>query len=471
MTLSSTPSHPSLLRSALLGSVGLLLTLHWTPVSAFSDPRAMGMGGIGTASATPAQAHRYNPALLDAPYREQRGYVDLPAGGLRLSDRDDLIGAVQDLADAANSLDRRVRELEQAPLFSRAAVGNINAYEIDDAFHRMDRGLSASEQFVSALENTDGRPAEAELFATGTLATGLAGIGFSVQGGVQALGGFQVELDDRDSIMLNEYNEDMRVLTDWYDNPWDPRFQDINVFRGALERISIRNFKVGDQGVIIEIEVETPEREDLHSQLLARGLLVQQFGASIGHGFAVGGQRLSYGVTPRWLGVETFDYSITAEDDDFSLDRGVRSHSDFDFDLGAAMQWELTGSKLTAGLAIHNLLDHSFTTRLDNRVNIPRIVRSGVAWDRGNMMFGADLDLIGRGPIARGFDEESRYLALGSELRFISFLPLRLGLRTDLSGPYPTTLHGGFGLGRYFDLGIAYASSEYQVASRLGFHW
>lgn len=417
------------------------------------DPRSMGMGGIGTSAGSSGNAAFYNPALLGPSARTDLYSVELPIVGLRVADPYDMIGAVEDTEGAIDDFEKAQQTLDSLENF------DPNTQEdIDQAISDIDTAAGAIGTMSDAFGNIDNRPVEFEAFGGALIGMSATGTGMSIHAAARGMGGFRVDVDSNDTTMFSGFSKDLDGLADHFENG-DPINDDYTGPNGYV------NYDSTNQDITVN------EMNDLQSSLAARGAVIQEIGLSLARDFTIRGEPISFGLTPKYLSVSTFDFSEPFEEADFDVDNGTKEHTAFDFDLGVAKLWDIGGHDVRTGLIAKNLMGHSFDTALGNSIDTDRQFRVGVSHHTDLTTVGLDLDLTENQPLADGFDQPTQFLGLGGEFTAWRLLDLRLGYRTDLAGSYEDTVHAGIGLLSIADVGAAYSDEEIQVSVRTGFRW
>jgi hypothetical protein len=427
------------------------------------DARSVGMANIGTSAGNPSNASFYNPALLGAPHKDADFNLEIPMISFRAAAEDeDVIDNFSDVEDSANAIDDSINTFNTSPTPTNARA------LADDA-----------DSLNGSLESIDNSPIEVEGFA-GILGAGTTGEwGMSLYGGARVFGGVRVDYDDADRNDLNDYAGAMDTSADFYEaveayqTSNDPA--DLQNAQDALDKL--QNEYSGPDGVIsitdpngtpadpTDDEISVNDRGELQSQAISRGMMVGEYGVSLARQFNLGGHDVSFGITPKVLQVQTFDYSASAESEDFSVDENTTEETGMNVDLGVSKMWD---NGVRTGLMVKNLIGQTYTTADGNDLELNPQYRAGISHHTGISTIGIDLDLTENDPVAEGFDRPTQYLAIGGEFDAWNWLQLRAGYRTDLADSYEDTLHAGVGLFHLVDVGAAYSENEVQASVRLG---
>jgi hypothetical protein len=423
------------------------------------DARSVGMANIGTSAGNPSNASFYNPALLGAAHEDADFNLEIPMVSFRAAAEDeDVIDNFSDVEDSANAIDDSINTFNNSPTPDNARTLANDADSLD-----------------GSLESIDNSPIEVEGFA-GILGAGTTGQwGISIYGGGRVFGGVRVDYDDADRTTLNDYSSAMRTSADFYELQEQSSYtlDDLNKAEDLLNEldsssaVTVANYdgSIDSEAELESLEIEANDRGELQSQATSRGMMVGEYGISFARQFNLGGHDVSFGVTPKVLQVQTFDYSASAESEDFSVDENTTEESGVNVDLGVSKMWD---NGVRAGLMVKNLIGQTYTTAEGNDLELNPQYRAGISHHTGLSTIGIDLDLTENDPVAEGFDRPTQYLAIGGEFDAWNWLQLRAGYRTDLADSYDDTLHAGVGLFHLVDVGAAYSEQEVQASVRLG---
>jgi hypothetical protein len=387
-------------------------------VSSF-DPRSFGMGGVGVASGTSADAVFFNPALLAAAQEKEDFSLELPVLGARVSDPDDLIDAVDDFSDA-----------DPMAAFSTA----IDNYSTTPSNGNATAVQASGNALIGQLKNLSDKALTAE--GDVAFAVGVPGRSFGV------------------AVFANAYVAGGTVghVTD----------SDITAIQDVIDAVQT------SQPVIDPTDSFT-------SDVSARFALLSEAGVAIAHRFdSLGG--VAVGITPKYVQVKTYDYRFVGSEiagARIDLDQGEQTDSGFNMDLGVAKDY---GNGWKVGLAVRNILSEEYTTALNNKIRIEPMARVGVSRQNEWLTVAADLDLTENDVV--GFESRTQYAAIGAEFNLWDTVQLRAGYRHNLSdvpsGVKTDTLAAGLGFspfGVHIDLAVAGNSDEIGGAVQLGFRF
>ena len=358
----------------------------------FQDTRAMGMGGTGVASARPSGAGFINPALLANQHGEWHDdfALTLPSANARFADDEDVPDEIDAIQDTILALESSLSDLQSA--------GDIEDVQ------------SEAGRLADQLADVDGDTMRGDLGVGTSLASpdpNIA-IGFHASGQLRASIQGQVDPDDIDALRTFAEADSP--------DPTDPEVQD------ALDTVE----NPGSRGrVLASAVVET--------------------GLSFARQFQIQNERVSIGVTPKYVQLRTFDYVENVDDfddDDFDASEHETKESNLNLNVGASMQLG-ENDQWTLGGSVRDLIPMSLDGReripgdnedleIDQReLNIRPQVTVGVAHSSGWHTLAADLELNKRE--AFGYEADSQFLSLGGEVNVIDWINVRGGLRQNLA--------------------------------------
>jgi hypothetical protein len=386
-------------------------------VSSF-DPRSFGMGGVGVASGTSADAVFFNPALLAAQVGEDFS-LELPVLGARVSDPDDLLDAVDDFSDAdpMAAFSAAVDNYSATPSSGNAAAVQASGNALIGQLRNLSDKALTGEGDVAFVVGVPGRSLGVAVFADAYVVGGTTG-----------------------------------HVTD----------SDIDAIEDVI-------------GAAQTSQPVTDPVDSFTSDMSARFALLSEAGIALAHRFdSLGG--IAVGITPKYVQVKTYDYRFVGSEIDgakIDLDQGEQTDSGFNMDLGVAKDY---GNGWKVGLAVRNILSEEYTTVLDNKIRIEPMARIGVSRQNEWLTIAADLDLTEND--STGFESKTQYAAIGAEFDLWDTVQLRAGYRHNLSdvpsGVETDTLAAGLGVspfGVHIDLAVAGNSDEIGGALQLGFRF
>ncbi len=212
--------------------------------------------------------------------------------------------------------------------------------------------------------------------------------------------------------------------------------------------------------------IDDPNRNLLEIE----GVQTTELGASLARNFQVFGQKVSVGVTPKYVKVDNvyISESITTIDTglgDLLNEDNKNDLGDFTtFDVGLVMG--LT-EHVQLGLVVSNLVAHTinFTTTSGTpaTLSFDTQARAGIAYRSRYMTLGADVDLLDNDPLLSnpGFQGlKTRFVSAGAEFNVFDFAQLRLGIQKNIAsgiseGAKENLLTAGVGFWFGFNLDVA----------------
>lgn len=386
------------------------------PYSAY-DPRSFAMGGTGVASGTSANASFYNPALLAAADAEDDFSLELPIVAARLSDPDDLMKAASDFNDA-----------DYVTGFTNA----IDAYNTSQTQANSQAVINAADGLISGLESLSNKALQGELDTAIVIGIPSKRYGAAVYINSWVIGGGRGLLSNQDLTTINAIKAFLA--------------------NGALPS-------------------SLPD-PTLTSSVDARLAWITELGVSLAREISLGGQSVALGVTPKYVRVQTYDYTFTGsglDNADISLDQGKKTDSNLNLDFGLAKDF---GNGWRTGFAVKNLISQTYTTVLGNTLKVEPQARVGVARHNDWSTVAMDFDLTENKPVE--FDSKTQYLGLGAELDAWGWAQVRLGYRFNLADNDTSVASLGVGVspfGIHLDVSVAGNSNELGAAIQTGFRF
>jgi len=426
-----------------------------------SDPRALGMGGAVTATADGPNSVLYNSALASPNMRAYRTGITLPTMGGSLADREDFIQAFDDFDDS-NVIDRvetDLRAFNDTFEFIRMKIDN-DEYQTNDELEQDIALISddlavvdgTREELKDRIAAMSDKPITFQLSGSGAFGTRMGQWGTGLHYQARAYGGGAFLLDDADFGLVDSVFGEAAAIVSCLEEAASGDDPD----EDKLEEC--RDSSLPDEQTA----------DNFSSEFQFQGAVLREFGFTLARDFNVGGRSLAFGVTPKVVSVDTFDYLVRVQDEeDVDFDDRDESHSNMNVDIGVAMA---LNDEMRVGATIRNLIPQSYGTIEGNEIDLDPQVRVGFSWDRRLYTLAADLDLTENKPF--GFGPDTRFLSMGGELRPLRWLQLRAGYRVNLSSSSIiddiASVGVGFSPGPFhLDIGTARSSSE--VAGYLQF--
>ena len=249
--------------------------------------------------------------------------------------------------------------------------------------------------------------------------------------------------------------------------------------------ISIRADSIG-AGTVKNLSTDPVDLIDPNSGknlFTLEGVLATEFGLSFAKAFVFSGSRLSIGVKPKLVDLQSFTFqeSINTVDSDTNvLDEGKKSDlgTFASFDLGVAYDFN---ESFRLGLNVRNIVTDEFQLQGGQVLNIDTTSRIGVAYHNRLLTIAVDYDLSENKSILSDveFDElKTQYLAVGAEFNAFDFAQLRVGARKNVASGIPDgakdtalTAGVGFWLGFNLDLAATYTDSSVGAFVQTGFRF
>lgn len=391
------------------------------------DSRSMAMGGAGVAAGTSANASFYNPALLAAARAGENFSLELPIIGARLSDPDQFLSSLDDYQNA-----------NYPDAFSNAVTQWNNASTQTELAAARDAIVSSGGALVNGLSSLSNKAMQVQLNAG--MVVGVPskrwGTAFYVNGRVD--GGTMMEITQND---LDNINAVINVV------------QNLNL--SGLNNSSANQL--------------TDPTGNLTSSVQVRGAQISEAGISLAREFALAGNTIAFGITPKYVKINTFDYKVDVETADIDLSQGKKSYSDFNLDIGVAHDY---GNNWKIGLVVKNILSRNYTTALGNSIEIKPQPRWGLAYAGTSALVALDVDLLENKPA--GFDPASQYVSLGAEWNAWNLVQLRAGYRYNISDSNTSSASLGLGLspmGIHMDLALVGSDRELGFGLQAGFRY
>lgn len=375
------------------------------------DPRAMAMGGTGVSAGSTSSAPFFNPALLAAAKRRSATALEITAG-VRAHDP-------QDLVDDADRVESAFTDVEDALDAFNVNPSSGNTPERRNAAGRLATALGP---FRDVFRTVSNKNLELNAFASPlTITVPGKDLGWALFGAARADAGARLIFDPNDDTLLGNYQT---AAQNYFNTPTDANLQ-------AL-------CNVGGGSNTTTCDLEEP---NFASRIQVRGVVVREIGVSFAREFHGRTMNWALGITPKYRKVSTFDYSVNPQDEeDIDADTGRKDYSDLNFDIGIAKD---LGSGFKAGLMGKDLISRSYTTVLDNKIELKPQYRLGLSHHSSWTTIAVDVDLNKSKPIA--FEQEAQFWGIGLEFD-VWLLQLRAGYRGDLAGNYDGIPSVGFGL-------------------------
>jgi hypothetical protein len=370
----------------------------------------MAMGGTGVSAGLTSSAPHFNPALLSAARRKSATALEITAG-VRAHDPQDLVDDADRVESSFNAVEDALDAFNTGPSGNtpqrQAAAGQLAA---------------AIGPFRDVFRTVSNKNLEVNAFASPlTITVPGKDLGWALFGAARADAGARFVFASTDDALLQSYQTEIQEYA----------------VSGSNADLADLCAKFGGGGATCDLE-EPP----FASRIEVRGAVVREIGVSFAREFHGRSMNWALGITPKYQKVSTFDYSVNPQDEeDIDADTGRKDYSDFNFDIGVAKE---LGSGFRAGLVGRNMISRSYTTVLDNKIELKPQYRLGLSHHSSWSTLALDVDLNKSTPIA--FEQEGQFVGLGFEFDVWNFVQLRVGYRGDLKGNYDGVPSVGFGL-------------------------
>lgn len=415
----------SLLFTALMAAMSSAYAIDSTV-----DPRSLGMGGAGVASANGLNALYQNPGALSGLSKESFT-LEFPVS-VRLLDEGDLTNNLDTLNSSANSLSNAMSAFQVNPTQANALVAS-NALT----------GFNNSMALVSNKSLMGD-------FSAGTFLA-IPSQNFS----------FALKLDGRADFagVFNYSNADQTQIT--------TIATDLNA--------CVAN--VANCTAVAGVDA-AGQITNLTSEFQIRGAVIGEVGMTAASRIDNWGS-VDIGITPKFMKITTFDVVAGAQSGNTnatSTNGNTKSDSVFNIDLGAVKSYNTSnGDLIKAGVVVKNMLSKTIQTSLGNNIEIAPQVTFGGSYGNDWYTGTIDLDVIKNKAMIAGFTHESQFVRLGAELDAAGWAQIRLGYRHDLAGNYSGLPSIGLGLNlklMNIDLSVAAAGKkEVAAALQIGTHF
>lgn len=418
----------------------------------FLDSRAFAMGGVGVASARPAAASFYNPALLAVKQKEKSDGFGLifPSISVAGTDQDELVDSIDDFDDDyLTPFEEAIDAVEQD-------IDNLQDPNVTGSRAEFDNRLA---DINNELTRIDEQKVLVDL-----------GVGFSVQFPGESLGvGTFVSSSANVSLTLNYEDENYLTVT------LPGQVQD------AIDNADSSR---------ITYDPDDPNN-NLQSNVRGVGIATTQAGVTFAHSFEFEGRNIAVGLSPKIVDFRVFDYS--ADVDDFESDDisdSEEKDTSFNFDLGVASYLD-DHDRWLAGLSVINVLSQELTTN-DTQILGPTpytvegvtielqpTITAGLSYSGDSYILSADLQLNKHDKVeARDQNGQKQELlparqmvGFGAEYDAFETVQLRVGVRDNLEGDMDPVLTAGLGLtvfGASFELAAAGNDDTVGASLQLG---
>lgn len=439
----------TMVRLAVMSALALSSSAAFAlPFNSF-DPRSMAMGGAGVAVGDAAMAPFFNPALLSVTNDADDFSMNIPVVGARVYDPENFQDSFETFQDGnyVDTLDTAITNFNNSNSSNdlRIVAGDVN-------------------MLSTQLTTLDSKPIQAEVGVATVIAIPSKTFGgaFFVNG-TGALGGV---VNYRDQTTLTEFTTSLNDMATCMDTT------------GCIPSSStVSNYdKYFDTSGNV-----TFTSSDLASTVNMRLVGLTEMGLALATQFGEGAGSWALGITPKKVTVRLYDINMdmkTAENDNVNEDDYMAEYSHTNFDIGLAKNYN---NGWRSGLVVKNVIKHTYDFKnaptpgtepvaTGETITLKPQARLGVSHQNSWSTVAVDVDLTSND--SAGFNEKSRYVALGAELNGWDWIQLRVGYRLNTEDSARNVVSAGLGLAiagtLHVDAAVATNSDETGAALQLG---
>mgnify|MGYP000509342224 CR=1 FL=1 len=258
----------------------------------------------------------------------------------------------------------------------------------------------------------------------------------------------------------------------------------MSVFLDGSSKITVRS-NIDDADILLldTIAAGAPPPQDIETELKSEAVaiagVIGELGISFATAFDIGDNKLTVGVSPKYVSLITYEYVAniaTFDEDDFDADDFKTDDSTFNIDIGVAYQFGEDGQWI-AGLMVRNIIPTDLETTSGISMNVDPLATVGIAYSRDWFTLTSDLDLTENK--AFGFEDDNQFVSAGAEVDLADIAQFRLGVRHNIGDTGDsegieegTQLTAGLGFspfGVHIELSGLVSDTEYGAAAELGF--
>jgi hypothetical protein len=455
-----------LVATALLAGSSAALAV---PFNSF-DPRSMAMGGAGVAVGNAGTAPFFNPALLTVTRAEDNFSLNLPIVGVR----------AYDPSDFKTSLDNF-----QSGNYVNTLQTSINTYNANQTAGNLGTVATNTSTLSTQLATLSDKPLQTEAGAGMVIGIPSKSFGgaFFVNGWA-ALGGV---IKYRDNQTLQNFATASNTIVSAVNTSCGGT---INNSAGCLAALSTASTDPLVQQYFVVTPSATPtvttnfNTNNLQSSVDVRGVGLAELGFALSREFGKGEDAWGFGITPKIVKVNLYDYSAKVDNGNSSDATGedyTAKYSHFNFDLGLAKNYN---NGWRAGMVIKNVIPHTYEFKsipqgaapgsaqvTTGEINLKPQARIGASHTTSWSTVAMDLDLTTNDPA--GLENKSQYLALGTELNAWDWAQVRLGYRANLKDSKRNIPSVGVGLAPFgvlhLDVAVSKSANEIGASAQLAF--
>lgn len=391
------------------------------------EARSMGMGDTGVAHATPAAAPLFNPAMLSHG-RSEKDYdfsMIIPnISANAIADKDAREG-FENIADEGY-LDEITNSINS---FNSAAPGSAQK----SAARTLSENTDA---LFTDLDKLSGKPINTTL--SGLVSIAVPNDTFSVAVFANTTTTMEVipNITDCDKQIMDKFAETANQIANGTSVT-----SSVSACGNTIYDSSSQAFNTNPSSL-------------LTSNVTAVAVQINEYGITLAKPFDIAGQKVSFGITPKYQAVTSMfvnptisQLDETSYDIGDELEKSETNDNAFNMDIGVATSF--LDEAVTVGLTAKNLISNTYETAQQNgqtlSYEIKPQARAGVAWNLPmGLLVAADLDLTKNE--AYFTDQATRYLGAGIEWDIFNTLRVRAGARSNLENSDDTAFTAGIGL-------------------------
>jgi len=191
-----------------------------------------------------------------------------------------------------------------------------------------------------------------------------------------------------------------------------------------------------------------------------------EIGLALAKEFKVSGEKVSFGVTPKYQKMTTYAQHVSVSEFDIEdYNESKNTKNSMNFDLGAV--WYRNNFR--AAIAVKDLFSQEIAVESDgvsDSYNLDTQVTLGVAYSSNYFVAAIDADLTKQTRFENQ-DDDTQFVRLGVEGNAWGWAQLRAGYEIDLQGTLNNSITAGFGFSP-FDLVSIDLAGSYAGESELG---
>lgn len=185
-------------------------------------------------------------------------------------------------------------------------------------------------------------------------------------------------------------------------------------------------------------------------------------GLALAKQYEIAGERVSFGITPKYQQMTTYAQRVTVENYDLDdYDQSETTKNAFNFDLGAVWYKQ----NFRAALAIKDLLAQEINVsdnlgNIDGTYNLDTQVTVGIAYSSDYFVAAIDADLTKQTRFENTYtDDDTQFVRFGIEGNAWGWAQLRAGYEIDLEETLDNSITAGIGISPFDLVSIDVAGS------------